>query len=275
MSPLRARGSRYGFAICSRSKVGPGAAFCIVRERGASTGCIDGDGFEKLPEVHGRSGPETAGGAAREPGDLLEAGARPAVVSFLEQEDGHGENAELAGQIAKLVHALLHGVANIDKRADLPGRGLPERMLEHLADLRHPAPALDRRHEPCQRRGVADPAASPAFAEAPEKNQLHVEPANGLHRVEHVRLDGQRHVPGWPAAHGRIHGKNQPPFPRCFCGRGRAHLGKKRVDLGPARVPAARHREAHSCSMGVSAAAPWRTYIGSKANMAAGPTFLQ
>ena len=87
-------------------------------------------------------------------------------------------------------------------------------MLQHLADLGEAATAFDRRHEPRERGCVAHPAARLAFVEAPEKDELYVEAADRLHRVEHLGLNLQRHVPGWLAAHGGVHGEDQAAIPR-------------------------------------------------------------
>ena len=87
---------RYLFEKQSRA----GAAFCIVRERGAASGGINGDGFKKLAQLRGRASPEAARCAMRQPGDLLECGTRFPILALLKQKHRHAGEAELACEVA-------------------------------------------------------------------------------------------------------------------------------------------------------------------------------
>ena len=78
--------------------------------------------------------------------------------------------------------------------------------------------------------GIADPFRRLALAVAAEIDELHVEPAHGLNRLEHVRLELEREIPRRLPAHGGVHGEDQPALART--GRlERPHILEEGVDL--------------------------------------------
>ena len=78
-----------------------------VGQRLAPTGGIDGDRRQQVAQLPGRAGVEAAEGAAGEPRNLLEGAGRDLVAPLVEQEAGHPQQSELAGQLAEPVDVLL------------------------------------------------------------------------------------------------------------------------------------------------------------------------
>src|SRR5690606_40139122 len=74
---------------------------------------------EKLRQVFRCIAVEAEPRAARKPGNLFEGTCRERVITFLKDEDGNALQAKLTGFCGKIVHLLLHRVANEDKRVDL------------------------------------------------------------------------------------------------------------------------------------------------------------
>ena len=173
-------------------------------------------------------------GAARQPRDLPEGALGLGVATFLEHEHRHADQAELAGEPGQLVDILLHAVADIDQRVDLAGFGFALGMRQHLADLREAALARHLPHQPRQRVGIAHPFRRLALAVAAEIDELHVEPADRLDRLEHVGLKLEREVPGRLPAHGGVHGEDQPALARAGWLE-RPHILEEGVDLRPRR----------------------------------------
>src|SRR5262249_60613593 len=101
---------------------------------------------------------------------------------------------------------------------------------EHFAHLGQPALALDLPHQLGECGWVIHPFRRLALAEAAEIDELHVETADLLDCLEHVRLKLEREVPGGLPAHGGIHGEDE--LPAAGTGRlSRAHLSEKGIDL--------------------------------------------
>ena len=66
------------------------------------------------------------------------------------------------------------------------------------------------RHQPLQRRGVADEFRRLAFAQAAEIDELDVERAGLADGVEHLGLQRAGHIPGRLAAHRGVERQDQP-----------------------------------------------------------------
>src|SRR5579885_1912395 len=181
-----------------------------------------GPSAELLEEAHGGPAP----GRLEEIGKRLAAGF--GIVAFLKQEHGHPDQTELTRKLAELVDILFHAVADIDERVDLTESAFALRMGEHFAHLGEAALAMDLAHEGGERGRVAHPFRGPALAEPAKIDELDVEAADRLDRLEHVRLKFEREVPGGLPAHGSVHGEDEPPA----AGAGRlerAHLLEERV----------------------------------------------
>jgi hypothetical protein len=98
-------------------------------------------------------------------------------------------------------------------------------MGENLADLRIAAAALEAGHQVGQRFGVGDPFAGPAFPEAAEIKELHLQRLAG-DGLEHLALELAGKIPCRLPAHGGIEREQEPPL--LLPGRGRL---AERVDL--------------------------------------------
>ncbi|WP_416898719.1 MAG: hypothetical protein ACMVY4_03025 [Minwuia sp.] len=94
------------------------------------------------------------------------------------------------------------------------------------------AQALHGQHGAAQFGRVRVPFAGPAFAEAAIVDQLDIEPAEFLRRLEHLGLDMQRPVPLRLTAGGGVHGEDQPPAHARAALRRRLDLLQEGVDLG-------------------------------------------
>ena len=68
-------------------------------------------------------------------------------------------------------------------------------MTENFADLRLAAAAIDPRHQLGEPVAVGDPAGGAAFVQAPEINELNVEPAGARRLAKHVGLQACRPYP--------------------------------------------------------------------------------
>src|SRR6185312_6195867 len=155
-----------------------------VLQRLATARGIDRDSREQLAQLLGRPRIERGIGAAREPRNLPEGALGLGVATFLEHEYRSADDAELAGEPGQPVHVLLHAVADIDQRVHLARSSLALGMREHFADLREAARTGYLPHQPRQRVGIAHPFRGLALAVAAEIDELHVEPADGLDRLE-------------------------------------------------------------------------------------------
>ncbi len=108
-------------------------------------------------------------------------------------------------------------------------------MGQHLFDLGEAALAGNTGHQPREVIWIAHPARGPALAGAAEIDELHVEAADRLHRLEHPGLEAERQIPGRLPAHGGVHGEHQPAVAG---GRGRCqrlHPGDEGRDIGRRR----------------------------------------
>src|SRR3546814_19068180 len=90
--------------------------------------------------------------------------------------------------MAEMVEILLHGVADEDNSGDLALLRLLCGPLQHLADLRPPGKAEHAGHEAQQLLGFRHPGARLALAEAAIVDELHLQPAEPLRLLEHLRL---------------------------------------------------------------------------------------
>ena len=115
-------------------------------------------------------------------------------------------------------------------------------MAERAADLRVAAAAVDARHQPGERLGLADPARGAAFAEPAEIQELHVEPADRGGGLEHLRLNAAGEVPHRLPAQRGVEREDEPATVRA------------RRDGGPA--PSRRRGTTRSPSRRTSSAAP-------------------
>ncbi len=158
-----------------------------------------------------RAGIEAAIGAARQPGDLAIGVLGHRVVALLEHEHRHAEQAEFAGRLAQIVDLLLHGVADEHHRLHALLAIFLAGVAEHLADLGVAAAAIDARHQRGEFLGSRDPAGGAAFAQAPEIDQLDIEPAGACRLAEHVGLQRAGGIPGRLPAHGGVEREDQPP----------------------------------------------------------------
>src|SRR5690606_6717131 len=99
------------------------------------TGCEHGHSRKELRQIVGCIAVKAEPRAARKPGNFFEGACREWVITFLKDEDGDALQAKLTGLCGKIVHLLLHRVADEDKRVDLATCMLLQRMRKHLADL--------------------------------------------------------------------------------------------------------------------------------------------
>jgi len=146
---------------------------------------------------------------------------------------GTPSNPISAAVWAQLIDVLFHGVADIDRGRYLAVAGFALDVAQYLGDLRTAAPTLDTGHEPGKEGGVARPFGRAAFIEATEVDELDIKSADGFGRREHVALDLQCTIPGRLAAHGRIHGEDEPSALTRSRPGGRAnvYLGDERRDV--------------------------------------------
>src|SRR5438477_9608995 len=93
-------------------------------------------------------------GATRQPGDFLKSMPCHAIIAFLEHEERHIEEPDLAGDLAQAVDILLHRIADIDGSTDLVPARLAANMGKDLADLRIAAAAIDTGHHAGECRGL-------------------------------------------------------------------------------------------------------------------------
>jgi len=200
----------------------------------APAGGIDGHGRKELAQLCCRSRIEAAIGALGEPRDLAEGGRRTRIRPLLKQEHGHAQQGQLAGAAAQIVDLLLHAVANIDEGTYRPLSRLAARVAQHLANLRIATGTRNLGHQRGERVRIPHPLGGAALGGAAEVDELHIKPANCLDGLEHVGLQGKRHIPGRLAAHGGVHGKNEPAASR---GRTRAELLHPPHEVGHLAIP--------------------------------------
>src|SRR5262249_27026941 len=112
---------------------------------------------QKLAKLACRTGIEPAIGAFGQSRDLAVGAFGSGIAAFLEQEPGNAEQAALAGACSDIVDALLHGIANIDRRVDALLLRLALDMSQNSADLRVAAPATDRGHQARECFGIRHP----------------------------------------------------------------------------------------------------------------------
>ena len=220
-------------SCCSRSA---GSVAGKRLERLAPACRVHGDRREQLAQLRRRARVEPAVGALGETRDLAERLLGARVAPFLEQEHRHAQERQLARAPAKIVDVLLHAVADVHQRVDRLLRQLRARVREHLADLRVAPGARDARHQRRERVGVRHPARGSALAGAAEEYELHIEPADRLHGLEHVGLQRQRHVPCRLPAHGGIHREHQPTAPAACARRQLLHAADELRDIAIARA---------------------------------------
>src|SRR5690606_2999029 len=204
------------------------------RQRLDATGCEHGHSRKKLRQIVGCIAVKAEPCAARKPGNFFEGACRERVITFLKDEDGDALQAKLTGLCGKIVHLLLHRVADEDKRVDLAACVFLQRMCKHLADLRVTATAVDLGHQFFESAGIVHEPRGSAFAEAAVIDQLNLQTACLADCVEHARLDFARHVPGGLTAHGGIKCQDQPPLPRTVRCKGACllHEGVNRAAVG-------------------------------------------
>ena len=112
----------YRFSCATIELSSAGAARAPRRQFGErlhAAGGVGGDRAQQFAQLMRGAGVEAAIGAAREPRDLAIGVLGDRIVAFLEHEDRHAEQAELAGGGAQIVDLLLHGVADEDQRLHL------------------------------------------------------------------------------------------------------------------------------------------------------------
>ncbi len=153
------------------------------------------------------------------------------VAPLLKHQSRHSEQSQLARERTEIVNRFFHRVADVNQRIDFAGFAFGAHMFEHAADLRMPALAAYASHdfaEPCR---IGIPLRRAAFAQSPEIDQLHVEPADRARLLEHFRLKLAGEIPGRLPAHGGIERECEPstaaigPRPKRF------GFGEKSVDL--------------------------------------------
>src|SRR5258708_31955643 len=77
---------------------GAAGAFAVISERRRPARRIGGDRAQELAQLLGAAGIEGTIGAARQPRHLPERARRDGIAAFMEDEERHTEEAELAGR---------------------------------------------------------------------------------------------------------------------------------------------------------------------------------
>ncbi len=177
--------------------------------------------------------------AARQAGDLAKRGRRDRIVTLLKQEGGNAAHAEFSRRVADLVDLLFEAVADEDQRVDALLVGGLDGVAQHLAQLGTPAEAADLNHAADQLVGRRHPRARLALPEPAIEDELDIEPAEPVRRLEHLRLEMAGPVPSRLAARRRVHGEQQPAASRRppHRRRGRPNFQKKGDQTAVVQIP--------------------------------------
>jgi hypothetical protein len=204
---------RPGAAISRQQQCGTALALAVIEERRPAPGRVGRDGAKKLAQLPGAADIERAIGTPAKLRDMAKGSAGNLVFALVKDEDWNAAEAELAREPAKLVDLLLHRIPHEDERIDLAGARFLARVGQHTRDL---SCAPDTGHAAHRRvkfpRG-AEPTARLAFAKATIEDELDVQSANRIRRLEHLALQGAGAIPCRLAACRRIEREDEPASP--------------------------------------------------------------
>ena len=131
------------------------------------------------------------------------------VRSFLEQEQRQPAQAALTSEIAQHAWRFFDGITDKDQCSHRHFGMFAEGVSEHALQLGLAGLTVNPCHQVTQSRGIANPARGPEIFQPAVVAELHGELCDRRGGTEHLALQMAGHVPGWLAACGGIHGKQE------------------------------------------------------------------
>ena len=196
--------------ICDSKSRAAGVARRLPGQRRVAACGIGRRRAQKRREPRGGARVEGAVSPAGQAGDFAERAPRRRILSLLEHERLHAEERELAGEAAS-VSGFSSIASPMKTSAPTLARLASSRAWASTSpDLGRSAAHVDAAHELREPLPAGDEVRRPAFVQAAEIDELHVEAAERAGGLEHFRLQRLGEVPGRLPAHGRVEGEDQP-----------------------------------------------------------------